>query len=304
MKTFIENHFGFVLVLSCFAGLVVPGLPSLPDNSAIITLAMLTFVSCYRLHEGGFSAIAWRDVGLFCILRYMLLPLALWALALLVAPDYAMGIFLLALLPSAVSSPAFCTMFGGRVPNAFAIVVISTLASPLLIPLQFALIGSAQIAPSPLPLFATLAWCVFAPMIVSALVRKQRALAGFINGNHKMLSIVLVAFIIALVIAKQRELILGNLAGLLAPFTIVLLCFASFIFAGLLFGAKKPREERVTYAVCSGFNNAAMGVSLALVHFSPQVVLFVAVSEMGWALLPLMMRVMLRPLSSLRKQGS
>jgi predicted Na+-dependent transporter len=106
--------------------------------------------------------------------------------------------------------------------------------------------------------------------------------------QNKITSILLVAFVIAMAISKQREVILTHGAALMGSLAIALLCFAGFIVSGWLFAWRRPPAERITYAACSSFNNAALGVSLALLHFPPPVTLFVAVSEVAWSLLPCM----------------
>ncbi len=297
MKAFIEHHFGTVLILSCVAGLVVPGMPSLPDVAALVTLALLTFVACYRLRDGGLKEIRWKDIATFYVLRYALLPLAMWYAAHTLIPAYATGVLLLSLLPSAISSPAFTHIFGGVALPAFAITVLSQVAAPFLIPAAFALVGSTEVVPPPHKLFATLIWCIFVPMLVYGLVRKHQKSASYIHANGKFFSILLVAFIIALAVAKQRDVILADYEGIVTATAVTTTCYVIYLIFGWVVSRKRPRGERITYATCSGFNNAAMGVSLALMHFSPPVILFVAASEISWAMLPAIFRFGLRRFS-------
>ena len=293
MKRFIETHFNLVLLLSCAVGLFLPGLASLPNVTVVIALAMLMFISCYRLRDGGFASLRWKDILLFYALRYAVLPGVLFAVANAVVPDYAVGVFLLTTLPAGVASPAFASLYGGAVAPAFAVVIISQLLTPFLIPLQFALLGGVAAAPSPSALFVTMVWCIFLPMLVYAFARRHRRSAAFIHAQNKVWSVLLVAFVIAMAIAKQREIILSG-HGVLASLAITLLCFITYIAFGWFLPRRRPREERITYACCSSFNNAALGVSLALLHFSPQVILFVAISEIGWATLPVLLSGFLR----------
>lgn len=294
MRRFVEHHFTSVLILSCFVGLFLPGLPALPSHTVIIALALLMFISCYRLRDSGLSAISWPSILRFYALRYVVLPVVLWFLMRALAPHYATAVFLLALVPAGVASPAFAAIFGGAVAPAFAIVILSQLAVPFLIPLQFSWESSVTVAPSPLALFITMVWCIFVPMLIWAPLRHHKPVADYFHAQGKFFSILLVAFIIAMAIAKQRDIILGNLAGLALPLMIALSCFFIFIAFGWLLGHGRPRNERIAYATCSSFNNAALGVSLALLHFGPEVILFTAVSEIGWSLLPLMLRLFLR----------
>lgn len=294
MRHFIENRFSLVLLLSCAAGMLLPGMPDLPNVSAVITLAILMFISCYKLRDGKFSDINWHDITVFYLLRYGALPLALWWIASQVVPVYAPGVFLQSVLPAAVASPAFTAIYGGAVAVAFAVVIASQLLTPALIPLQFTLIGSEHVTPSPEQLAVTLVACILLPMLVYACVRNHKKSADWFYAQNKIISILLIAFVIALAVAKQRDVILHNLDALVIALLANLCCFAAYMLFGWFFAAKRSREERIAFATCSGFNNAALGVSLALMHFAPEVVLFVAVGEIAWSILPMMMKSFLR----------
>lgn len=293
LRRFIEAHFSLVLVLSCLAGLILPGLPTLPNVSVVVALALLMFTSCYRLRDGGLAAIRWGNVALFTLLRYAVLPIMLWLVATLLVPRYATGIFLLSVLPAAVSSPAFAAIYGGTVAPAFAVAIVSQLLAPFLIPLQFAWMSGVAVAPSPTALFSTMIWCILLPMTVYVGTKRHARSAAWMYANNKLLSVLLVAFVIALAVAKQRTVILATGPNLLLILAICLACFALYIMIGWCLGGE-DRAERITFAACSAFNNAALGVSLALLHFGPDVLLFVAVSEIAWALLPGMFKGWLR----------
>ncbi len=280
------------MILFCLAGFLVPGLSRLPNESVAVALAVLMFFSCYRWRDGGSgsSGNLWRDVGAFYLLRYGFLPAAIWSVLHKLAPDQATGAFLLSVVPAAVSGPVFTSLYGGAVPVAFAIVLISQFAAPFLIPLQFSWIGGLQSLPEPAHLFRTLALCILLPIAVYTFVRKHRASADFFYGQSKAAAVVLASFMISIAVAKQRDVILSGGTALLRPLLISTLCFLIYIAFAWFLTAFRPREQRIAYATCSGFNNAGLGVSLALLHFSAPVILFVAVSEMGWSLLPVMMR--------------
>lgn len=295
MRHFLETHFGLVLLLSCLAGLIPSPLGKVPDSSALVALALLTYASCFKLADGGFAEIKWRNILLFYGLRYMVLPAVLLALSQKFFPLYAGGIFLLALLPTAVSSPAFAHMFGGRVPPAFALVILSTILAPFLIPLLCSLaFAGSGVTTSFLPLFSTLAFCVFLPMAFYFATRKFSRLSAVMHHNVKIISIILVAFVIALVIAKQRDFILHDTAALATPLLLSIFSYAIFLAFGWWFAKNQQADMRISIATCSGFNNVALGVSVALLHFSQNVVLLMAVSEIAWALLPTVFRQFIR----------
>ncbi|NBO21491.1 MAG: hypothetical protein EBU97_06125, partial [Rhodobacteraceae bacterium] len=211
-------------------------------------------------------------------------------------PVYATGIFLLALVPPAVSSPAFVNLFGGHIASAFSLVLLSTLAAPLLIPLQFALVGDGAVAPAPQFLFKTLVLCIFIPILCYGVARRHEQVSHYIYRRNKFLAIILVAFIITLVVAKQRDVILADVGAIVPMVAINLLCFIVFLLVGWKFAPRSDPTMRITYATCSMFNNVALCVSLALLHFHSDVILFVTAGEMAWALLPALMDRVLRML--------
>lgn len=294
LKNYIETHFGLVLLGACLLGLVLPGLPNVPNESSAVALAVLMFVSSYKLQDGGFGAIRWRDVAVFWGLRYVFLPLLLWLAAKTFIPAYATSVLLLSAVPAAVSSPAFAGIYGGVAAPAFAIVVASQLLTPLLIPLQFMVTGGEHVTPSAAHLFHTLLLCIVLPMLAYGLARKHKPSAAYFYRQNKFFSILLIVFVIALAVAKQREVILANPAAVVTPLLVAIGCYAIYMISAWCVFAKRTRKERITYATCSCFNNAALAVSLGLMHFPPDVVLFVAASEIGWALLPMMFKYFLQ----------
>lgn len=299
-RHWVEGHFSALLIVACGFGLAVPALGHVPDQAAVVVLALLMFVSCFRLGEGSLSQIHFRTLVTYHLVRYAMLPFVWWGVGQIFIPEYALGLFLLAALPAGVSSPAIATIYGGAVAPGFAIVIVSQLITPLLLPALFVILSfydggvASPVMPKPYDLFVTMVWCILLPMGLYALLRRQRHLSAVIQRNGKVWSMLLVAFVIALVVSKQRETLLAEGSSLFVALVVALACFASFIVIGWRLARKQPQETRITYAICSCFNNAALGVSLALLHFPAPIIIFVAVSEMAWSLLPLLFSVFLR----------
>lgn len=300
LRHIVESHFSGVLLIACALGMVLPGIGDLPDETAVVVLAMLMFSSCFKLKEGGFHALSMKMLGSFTVIRYLLLPGVLWLITVQFFPQYAVGVFLLATLPAGVSTPALASLFNGRVAPGFAIVIISQLITPLLIPAQFAWLtlfdGGVEgpVIPSPYALFRTMLLCIVLPMSVYYCFRNRPKLSEVMQRESKLISVLLVAFVIAMVVAKQRELLLAEGWMLLVAVVLAASCYTSFMLLGWYLSKGQPRDVRITVATCSMFNNAALGVSLALLHFDGVVVLFIAVAEMTWATLPVILSAFLR----------
>ena len=114
IRIFVQDHFALVLLCAAVIGMIAP-IEDLPNHGASIPLALLTYASCFKLRDGGFSEINWWQVSIFYCWRYVILPIALLALSYLIIPEYALGVFLLALVPAAVSSP--CLLYTSPSPR-------------------------------------------------------------------------------------------------------------------------------------------------------------------------------------------
>ncbi len=283
MRVFIERQLGVTFVLACVLALLLPGGEHIPDYAVVFLLAAVTFLSCYKIRATQQRAILKQSL-LFCLFRYAVLPLLGWGAALFLLPEYALAILLLALLPAALSSPAFANLFGGNVLLAFSITLMSSVLALLLIPLYISFFGHMQVGIDPLPLFRTLLLCIVAPACLYFLLRNRLPVQAFSEKHGGFLSVLLAAAIIFIVVAKQRSHIWQQPADLLCPLLIAMGCYAVFAAAG--FSIRALKADRVSYGVCATFNNAALGVSLALLHFDQKTVLFTVAAELVWALLP------------------
>lgn len=283
MRKLIETHLGLVLTVACVLGLLIPHGGRIPDETLILLLATVTFLSCYKIDTPVAAAVNRRSI-LFCIARYAVLPLLLWVPASLLSADYALAVLLIALLPAGASSPALTHLFQGNVTLAFAVTLMSSALSVAVIPLTMAQIGGLHVAVNAQAIFGTLVVCLILPWLFYSGLRRNAPLRRFSERHGRLASILLVALIIFIVIAKQRDVILADPSGLIAPCLVALGCYLAFGLAGLV--NRAPYPDRAAYGVCSLFNNAALGVSLALLYFGPLVTLTAVAAEIIWSLLP------------------
>lgn len=294
MKHFIESHFNTMLALSCMLGLFLPQAGLLPDVSILLALAALTFIASFRLDPHALRSMPWQRLAFFYAARYLALPFLVFAAAAAVIPGEAFSIFLLCLLPTAVSSPAFAQLFGGNVTLGLALALITTLLAPITVPLGVSFVSDATVSGLHWQLFKTLIFALILPFLLFLMLKDRPRLRIWCETNGRAASVLLVSLMITVVIARQREWILNEPLQLLPIFLLSLGTYALFIAAGWWLSASHAREDRITLMVCSGFNNVGLGVSLALLHFPPPVVAFFVASEFAWAALPALVRGWMR----------
>lgn len=99
IKNIIERNFSSVLLLGALAGFFVPGFGEGADKIVIILTAILIFISCSDIEPNDFFKTDIFNMGVFTLLRFMVLPLILFAVFQILFPEYAIGALLLALMP-------------------------------------------------------------------------------------------------------------------------------------------------------------------------------------------------------------
>ncbi len=283
MKPLIENHFNTVLFVSVVVGLTLPGLESTPNIVVSVLMGIMVFFLCAKISFSEIQGIAVTEVTAFYLIRYIGLPIALYYLANAVIPQYAVGILLLALMPSAITTPILVGTQKGNVSLAFILMVTSSLLAPFVISAVFSL-SSAGSDIQVSALFYTLVSVVLVPFTAYFLVvsvRKQSK--PFIESNSSFVSVLFMGVIIAIVVSKQKGDFLSDFGTLFLVVGLLSLAFLLFYLFGWFFtGRRGDRAQKISYSLSSGATNTALGINLALVTFSADTVFFMVLSEFLW----------------------
>lgn len=279
------------MLLGALLGLIVPGLHAVPPALIIILLATLIYLACFKLELSSFKSISISRIAFFIAARFVLLPLGVFFTVDRIWPDYSLAAFVLSAMPAGVSAPAFSGMFGGSVAVALAIVVATNAMSPVVVPSLLIATGyDRSVHIDTISIFETLAASIFCPIILFLLTRRTRTLTEFISHNGRALSVTLVSVIIFLAIGTRRAEFIA--APHLLPEQLFLsACIFLLLFgAGWIFCRNGSLDERIATSLCSGCNNAALGISIAVLYFPPRVGMFLVVSEIPWLFGPIAFR--------------
>ena len=284
LRRWLESNPGPAMVLGGCLGLVFPYGDWLPNATISFLLAALIFLSCFRMTAPLQAAMGWRPF-VFCAIRFILFPVLLWGVAHKMMPDYALGLLLLALCPAGASSAALTGIYGGNVGLGLLLTIISSLTCIVTIPWLTDALASVQVAVSPWALMASIAFCILLPAACYYALREQKHLVMIDRRHGRLMSVVLISFLIFVVVTKKRADIFAQPEMLAVP--LLLACAFYGLILLISFSIPAPREDRISYGIGSTFNNNALGLSLAFLYFDATTILLLLSTEIIWASLPL-----------------
>ncbi len=283
MKNIIERNFSLLLIIGVIIGFFVPSFGENADEIVIFLTATLIFLACADIKPVDFFNIDVFQVGLFTLLRFAMFPLILFFGATSFAPDFAIGILLMALMPAGVAVASLCSMSGASVVIGLSLTIMSSLLAPAFIPSVFAFLGQL-VAVDVFSLFLTLIYVVFVPICAYFLLFSKRPKAEkFIREYNKSSSIIVLASILVIVIATQKNEFLSNPDLILRGTIVMTILIGCFYIFGIVFSFFVPKDHRVSYIFGSGAMNNSLAVGLAFAYFDATTTLFIVLSEIVWS---------------------
>lgn len=150
----LGSRFWIPAYLCFFLGFVIPGQWENLRVLVPICLGGILYFTCLKLplHDvvGAITERKrWRQVGWMTTVKLLALPLIAWAIALLIAPQWAPGVLLVCAMPAGLSSIAFTDIVKGNHVLALLLVLAGSLLCPVSVPgLLLALRPSTSIDPT------------------------------------------------------------------------------------------------------------------------------------------------------------
>ncbi|MEC8649989.1 MAG: bile acid:sodium symporter family protein [Verrucomicrobiota bacterium] len=230
---------------------------------ALPTSELTSGYSPKRLHA---FVLSWNYIIFPIVVGLLLLPLSL-----VIPNELRLGFWLLAILPTTVSSAVvFSTVSKGNTSNAIFSTVFSNLLSVLLVPAVAVAYLSVESGVSlPLsPLFSKLFLLIIAPLILGQLVRKWLPKTSALIANRtKGFGNWIIVFIVHCAFAQSVSSGFLIQLGLFSIFkvisiTILILLFVSQLvwWSSNLFNLSK--EQRISAFFCSSQKSLATGLPL------------------------------------------
>jgi len=216
----------------------------------ILLLMVYPMMINIKIEEVAGAFKDFKPVMLSLIINFLLMPALAWGVAHVFFQDnpvYAVGLYLIALLPTSGMTAAWTGMAGGNLNTALVIIAVNLLLSIFLLPPYLKNLVGASVPFDPWHIFQQLMYIVAAPMAAGDLTRRliirKKGMAGFkkIKPHLSGVSSLGVILIIFVAMSLKANRILGDLgsAGLtLAP---LVLFYAVSIAMGVLLALYEHR---------------------------------------------------------------
>lgn len=304
LRAIIESYL-FVLIAALLLGVFVPQSRALVAWNTLF-LQVIFFLSSLKLDWRQFAKQIrdWKTVlisGAVMLIGFpLLVRLGLFWLPESAAP-VAFAFFLLAAMPSGMTSPLLVELVDGNQPLALVITITTSLLAPFTVPILVQLAYGTSIYVNALDMFRTLALVIFLPFAVAVIVKYLAPkVAATVAPKTKPLSTVLLGLLIAGAVAPHGARILAsaqsNLLGFLLLIIALFAFFAVLHLLGFYAAWWKKRHDRQTVAICLTYMNFTLAIFLAGTYFpNTDIVLTLVLSIIPWAtMLPLWKRVSAR----------
>lgn len=172
----MANAFGATVLIAIVLGYLFPYTAISMSEYGFVFLFLLMFFSGFSVQWGRLATLARRPrpVVLGLSLVFLLIPFLQWALASLLIDNERLvaGVFFAALMPVAMVAPYFSEKAGGDSELAYAVMLVSTLLTPVLSPLLLYAVEGMELPIRIGPLMFSIGIFTLIPFLISAVAAK------------------------------------------------------------------------------------------------------------------------------------
>lgn len=282
INAFISRNLGIILLVSALSGLFIQ--PGNFDSSTIIVLALaaIIFASFFQIQLN--IELLTRDLKaslIFFVSRFIVIPIIVYYAVSPFSFFYAACFLVMFLLPSAVSAPAFTSMFRGTTPLSLKLLVMTSFLSIITIPVIIQMVlDRVDIAGNRVT--AAMMYTIVAPFILHLPFRRSSKTRKAVADNIPLITAIGLAVIFIISTSKNRDLILSNPIMMLIYGLISIVMYMALYAIGYYMMYRKTAPDRIAYSVCSGANNIGLGVALTALFFPSSVNVFFIVAQLAW----------------------
>lgn len=262
---YLHGNLVFLFPLGILLGIFLPGVKPLGEIFLVPSLMAVIFISCFRLESSEIGKTSLFKLVIFYLSRFLFLPILLWWITSLLAPNYSTAVLILSLAPAGVASVPFTYILRRKIATSFLLLVISSLAAPFVYPGITSLLDLPLASIEPVEMFQTLCIIVFLPIVLHLPLRRVAPLTQFMNKHGSVINVYLIALIILLATALQQEAFTFSSDFLLDLGILTLLYIIFYGFPYLFF--RRSSLDTVSLAIVSGANNNALVIAIASLFY-------------------------------------
>ena len=283
---FLGSYFPWFVLACATTGVLFPDTFSWLNGS--ITMGLFAFMTFSNSLGGGFRELGRvflrpLPVVVTLVLLHVVIPLLTLGLGNLLFPDaplFTIGLVLEYVIPTGVASLLWVGICGGNEPLCLSIVLLDTLAAPVVIPLSLKLLVGSVVEVDTWGMMGDMMIMVALPALAAMTVYQVTGGRAAVTLKPRLALFAKLALLI--VITANATSCSSFLRSIDRPLvlvmaTVFLLCLFGFLagyWAAKLLGLDFP--TRATMCLNTGLRNISAGSVLALQYFPAQVVFPVA----------------------------
>ena len=285
LDAFLGKHMAVLIVAFVLVGITFPDVFSPINDRTVALFAFMTFANSLG---GGFRELGRvflrpLPVVVTLVLLHVVIPLLTLGLGNLLFPDaplFTIGLVLEYVIPTGVASLMWVGICGGNEPLCLSIVLLDTLAAPVVIPLSLKLLVGSVVEVDTWSMMGDMMIMVALPALAAMTVYQVTGGRAAVTLKPRLALFAKLALLI--VITANATSCSSFLRSIDRPLvlvmaTVFLLCLFGFLagyWAAKLLGLDFP--TRATMCLNTGLRNISAGSVLALQYFPAQVVFPVA----------------------------
>ena len=283
---FLGSYFPWFVLACATTGVLFPDTFSWLNGS--ITMGLFAFMTFSNSLGGGFRELGRvflrpLPVVVTLVLLHVVIPLLTLGLGNLLFPDaplFTIGLVLEYVIPTGVASLMWVGICGGNEPLCLSIVLLDTLAAPVVIPLSLKLLVGSVVEVDTWGMMGDMMIMVALPALAAMTVYQVTGGRAAVTLKPRLaLFAKLALLIVSTANATSCSSFLRSIDRplVLVMATVFLLCLFGFLagyWAAKLLGLDFP--TRATMCLNTGLRNISAGSVLALQYFPAQVVFPVA----------------------------
>lgn len=279
----IEHHFGLLLMGALSIGLLVPGLESLPAWVVPYIMGAIIYLASSKISPEDIKDVHYAEIAKIYLWRFLLLPVVIYFVFDAFLPSFKLAALMLALLPSGATLPSVTAILKGNPVSALGMLILTCFLAPFVLPFVFSHLSGAEVEIDALGMLKTLSAIIFLPIGLYVLTaRFVPKIVPALQRNSSAGSMMLISCVGIIIVSSQRHLILSDGWYLVEALSVGMGLYCLFYFLGWLAYPKEGYHQRVTYALMSGNNNIAIGISLAFLYLPERETIALVVWELAW----------------------
>ncbi len=303
-----QQIFSFLIIVSMIiGGILGPAYGEIFRPSVPLLLALIIFLMSLSSDiEKVDEIVKNKDIIIIgLIINFLFMPVLCWILArifLLNNPDLATGLILVGCAPVAVGTTLWIGLLDGDVPLVIALVGVTTLLTPILLPILMLLLAGVFVKVNAFDIFKNLVFLIIIPVSFSLFIKnfikiEKESIKPYSSFLSGVALLIIVFTIIAVNVPSiQRFDAVLSFKLSLASFIHVAAGFLAGLFISLSRKYDHSRRDVLLYTSGS-IKNMGLAMTIAILNFKTIVSLPAAVDTVFQVILAVLVFNIIRYLS-------